>query len=196
MDGTAQKVNAGAGADANIDRVQQLIDAGPMVILALAILAAVVVAYKILPPLVQLYVDRRRKELAETTPALADPSIDTSKSQRTILSEAWVDRMEERGRDIHRANEHVNELRLRVERAERSIAILMRSSTDMREKHEELRVRVEEIAGDVKELKARQQAADERACRIEDNTSATNSKLDRLLERFWPSTPPTAVGRG
>lgn len=167
-----------------------LIEAGPWVILALALLGAVGVAYKVLPPLVLLYIERRKKVAvaSELNNAVAAES-PTSKSQRTVLTEVWIQRMEARAQEIHDAKEALQAMSLRMERAESHIRNLMGYWVDMRKSHEELRVQVADVAGDIKELKAKVEAGEDRACRIEDGVTDTNRKMDRLIERFLPTTP-------
>ncbi len=148
----------------------QLLSAGPPTLALVAVILALVVAYKLGPK----WLEQRKARVDQTT-----------------------------------------ERRLR--RAEDQIVDLRRWYLGMRDSHEALRVRVEEVAGDVKEtgeavrgtrdkledLCERIDRQDEvmggRIDRLDDRLEAgqreTNRKLDRLIERFTPVTPePRRVG--
>ncbi len=185
--GTNTGTNIGIGTSIT----QALIDGGPLVILAFALLGAVLLAHRLLPSLVQVYVEKRRQQniAAEIATEVTTPA-DTSKSQRTLLSEAWIARMEARAAEIHKANEDLQNLSLRIARAEKHVENLMGYWIEMRNKHEELRVQVADISGMVRETRAKVESCDEKIDRVEDAVTDSNRKLDRLMERLLNQTPP------
>lgn len=167
--------------------VEDIIKGGPILILALALLGLIAVAYKTLPPLLTDYLEKRKEKRNGTS--ISDTALDTSRSFRSSASEAWVARMEARAQEIHDAKAQLHQFGQRLDRAERHIANLMGYWSDMRNKHEELRVQVAEVAGDVKEVKAKLDAGEQRMERMEDTMTNVDRKIDRIVERFVPSTP-------